>query len=215
MTWLWEHSTASGTELLVLLAIADAADDQGGNAWPSTATIARKCRISDRTVQRIVARLVDAGQLEVKPNAGRAGTNLFRVLMRRQKPTEPTTAPAPEVTPEHPDTTPDRLTGVTDRRGDNGVTTPPTPVSGEPSLNRPLPPYPRQAGGAAGCSPETKPHPNCRGCGTNARAVRDAKRRRRPPWCGRCVQATRMTDDDRPRRCPTCHPSTAPNGDTP
>lgn len=30
-----------------------------------------------------------------------------------------------------------------------------------------------------------------------------------PPWCGECHQATRITDEDAPRRCPKCHPSVA------
>jgi hypothetical protein len=32
----------------------------------------------------------------------------------------------------------------------------------------------------------------------------------RPPWCGECDEATRLTDEDKPRRCPDCHPSAAP-----
>jgi DNA-binding transcriptional ArsR family regulator len=28
----------------------------------------------------------------------------------------------------------------------------------------------------------------------------------RPPWCTQCDERTRMIDDDRPARCPNCHP---------
>ena len=52
MNWVWEHSTAKGSELLLLLDIADAADDQGRNAFPSISTLAAKTRMSRRTVQR-------------------------------------------------------------------------------------------------------------------------------------------------------------------
>jgi hypothetical protein len=71
-TWAWEHSKASGNARLVLLAIADAADQQGANAWPSQATIASMCRISVRTVRRLVAELVELGELEVTEHGGPA-----------------------------------------------------------------------------------------------------------------------------------------------
>lgn len=67
---VWDHSTAQGTDLLVLLAIADAADDDGRNAWPSVATLARKCRVSPRSVQYAIARLSEAGELVVEHQAG-------------------------------------------------------------------------------------------------------------------------------------------------
>jgi len=41
---VWDHSAASGSFLLMLLAIADFADDDG-NAYPSVPTLARKCRM--------------------------------------------------------------------------------------------------------------------------------------------------------------------------
>lgn len=41
MTWVWDQSTTAGNERLVLLAIADTADDHGGNAWPSIWTCGR------------------------------------------------------------------------------------------------------------------------------------------------------------------------------
>lgn len=36
-----------------------------------------------------------------------------------------------------------------------------------------------------------------------------------PTWCGRCNEQTRLTDDDRPRRCPDCHPSSPRTVGTP
>lgn len=81
MSWVWQHSTSEGIDRLVLLAIADAADDDGGNAWPSVATLARKTRVDPRTVQRAVRRLVAVGELTMRPNAGRNGVNVYRVTM--------------------------------------------------------------------------------------------------------------------------------------
>lgn len=72
MNWVWDHSPAAGTELLVLLAIADNADDTGANAYPSTDTLARKTRLDTRTVQRVVRRLEDHGHVVVHRGGGRA-----------------------------------------------------------------------------------------------------------------------------------------------
>src|SRR5690606_1792305 len=69
---------------LVLLAIADNADDAGSNAWPSVRTLAHKTRLDARTVQRVVRRLCEGGHLKVTPSAGRGGANLYQVVMHHQ-----------------------------------------------------------------------------------------------------------------------------------
>ena len=51
MNACWQSSRARGTDLLVLLALADIANDDG-ECWPSIAHLARKCRIDERTTQR-------------------------------------------------------------------------------------------------------------------------------------------------------------------
>lgn len=81
MSWVWENSVAEGIDRLVLLAIADAASDDGGNAWPSAATLAAKTRVHVRTVQRSIQRLADMGELSIRANAGRNGVNVYCVLM--------------------------------------------------------------------------------------------------------------------------------------
>jgi hypothetical protein len=53
--------------------------------------------------------------------------------------------------------------------------------------------------------------PSLTGRKGHARAVGAAPRmpsEQRPPWCGKCDEATRLFDDDNPRRCPDCHPLT-------
>lgn len=57
-------------EKMVLLVIADHANDEGTEAWPSQATIASKASISIRTVQRSVNSLVAAGYLKMEKHAG-------------------------------------------------------------------------------------------------------------------------------------------------
>jgi hypothetical protein len=79
-TWVWDHSQSAGNARLVLLAIADAADQEGGNAWPSQQTIAHMTRLSVRTVRRLVTELVVLGELEVTEHGG--GTAHTRIDRR-------------------------------------------------------------------------------------------------------------------------------------
>ena len=55
---------------MVLLVIADHANDDGTEAWPSQATIAKKCSISVRTVQRCVNTLVKHKYIRLEKRAG-------------------------------------------------------------------------------------------------------------------------------------------------
>src|SRR4051812_12180447 len=74
MRAVWELFTRGGSEKLVLLALADWADDDGASLYPSMAAIARKASMSVCQARRIVRGLIDEGLLEVVANAagGRA-----------------------------------------------------------------------------------------------------------------------------------------------
>lgn len=52
MAKVWERLDCGGQDLLLALALADFADDDGGNVFPSVETLAAKTRQSARTVQR-------------------------------------------------------------------------------------------------------------------------------------------------------------------
>lgn len=79
MARVWDQSAHAGTELLMLLAIADFADDEG-NAYPAVPTLAAKCRMSPRNANFILSALRESGELEVRPNEGPRGTNRYRVV---------------------------------------------------------------------------------------------------------------------------------------
>ncbi|MFI6819704.1 helix-turn-helix domain-containing protein [Micromonospora sp. NPDC050187] len=68
-----------GTDRLVVLAIAAHADTTG-DAWPSVQTIADYVGVSERTVQRSLARLVNLGRLVWRHVAGRA-TRTYRIVI--------------------------------------------------------------------------------------------------------------------------------------
>jgi hypothetical protein len=76
---VWENSNARGGERLVLLAIADRANDEGW-AWPGIDSLARKTRLTPRHVTRCLNNLKDAEEIIIKDNRGPKGTNLYQVL---------------------------------------------------------------------------------------------------------------------------------------
>lgn len=112
MNHVWDNAEAGGNELLVLLALADHADDDGV-CWPGIKRIAMKARISERSVKRIVQKLQRSGQLDRQTSAGPKGTNLYRIQTGGDN-LSPGTNPA----------------GGGDTQGQKGV----TPVSPEPSV---------------------------------------------------------------------------------
>jgi hypothetical protein len=80
MAKVWDGERFSGSALLVLLAMADYAND-AGICWPSVGSLARKARISERTVQRVVDHLVAEGAVEIVRQGGGSGnSNRYRVI---------------------------------------------------------------------------------------------------------------------------------------
>lgn len=82
-TWVYEHSEATGNDRLVLLAIADEADDDGTNGHPGIDRISHKARVPKRTTMRCIDRLEAAGHLVVHRPAvrGRGHFNTYVVVM--------------------------------------------------------------------------------------------------------------------------------------
>lgn len=78
MARVWAESKHSGSDLLMLLAIADFADDDG-RAYPSVPTLAAKCRMKPRNANYVLSTLKASGELEILVNEGPKGTNLYRV----------------------------------------------------------------------------------------------------------------------------------------
>jgi len=80
MKLVWKKSKAKGGTLLVLLAIADYANEKHDDvAWPSVRTLAAKARMTERNVQLALKRLEKSGELAIEPGKGPYRTNLYRV----------------------------------------------------------------------------------------------------------------------------------------
>lgn len=79
-SWVIEHSRHKGSNLLVLIMIANHAHSDGTNAFPSTETLARECRMSRRHVIRIIDELERSGELMVERSAGRK-THRYAIRM--------------------------------------------------------------------------------------------------------------------------------------
>lgn len=62
------HSTAKGTDKLILAAIAS--HDGPGGSWPSVSTLAHYANVDRRAVQRALARLTASGELRIDGQAG-------------------------------------------------------------------------------------------------------------------------------------------------
>src|SRR5262245_42302484 len=82
---VWKRSRQKkSSRLVVLLALADYTNSDG-IAWPAVSTLARKARMSERNVQRCVRALEKAGELEVRANQGRRGSNIYRITLASTK----------------------------------------------------------------------------------------------------------------------------------
>lgn len=63
MSTAWEARTDTPAEKLVLLALADRADDEGNSVRPGKTSVATRCRLDRRTVQRIMVKFEESGLL--------------------------------------------------------------------------------------------------------------------------------------------------------
>ncbi len=80
MSAVWEQSQHKGAHLLVLLALADHASDDGVS-WPSLARLASCARVAPRHVRRILRDLEAEGEIIVVRGAGRGNTNMYLVTL--------------------------------------------------------------------------------------------------------------------------------------
>lgn len=96
MNWVWKLRLRPSVKF-VLLALADAADDNGA-CWPSIPTLAHKTCLDDRSVQRILRWLEDGAYLQIARRYREDGaptSNRYRLALERSGDNLPLPAPRP------------------------------------------------------------------------------------------------------------------------
>lgn len=152
MAWVLNHSDTTGTERLVLLGIANHADENGENAWPGVPTLARYAGVGERATRYALRSLEKAGHIVTESRKGgrvdsdpRYRTNRYRVVgVLESRGAQPCRS--------------DQSRGA--RGGSQGGTTAHPGghgVAGKPSLNHSEP------SACPACGFEGSPHPNAPG----------------------------------------------------
>lgn len=77
--WAWARSESRNGARLVLLALADRADDDGF-AWPSIEDLCERTKLSERAVQKAITNLVELGELKVESGGGRRVRNRYTII---------------------------------------------------------------------------------------------------------------------------------------
>jgi DNA-binding transcriptional ArsR family regulator len=135
-SWAWKQAPKQASDKVVLVALADNAWEDGSNAWPSVKLLSEKTGLSERTVQRSLRRLVDAGYIAVQEEAQ---PSRFRPTVYRVDLSRPSEVDAPGVKVSPPDTaTPGETLSPPDIDGCHQVSLSASPgvtVSPEPSTN--------------------------------------------------------------------------------
>lgn len=180
------HSDVS-SDALRLWCVVDDLARQDESAAVSQAALASAAGMGTaRRLRRLVAELVAAGWLEVHRRGPRAAA--YRPLRRARRP-QPAGRPVDNLR-ERADTS---VRSFTLKSGHQ------RPVFGAGLLLR--------------AREEEEARASSLGVVDNHLAVAaGAGAARRPAWCGRCHEPTRMLDlaDGRVGRCPACHPSSVP-----
>jgi len=93
-----DRGPADLAEMAVLLAIADSADKDTGEAWPAQKTIARRARQTDRSVRNVLGRLQAAGWItwekRLRANGSQA-SNVYTLDLAKLGETPRNGVPAP------------------------------------------------------------------------------------------------------------------------
>lgn len=99
MAQVWDETDVEGTDLLVLLCLADHAGDDG-ECWPSVGRIAKRARRSERVVQKAMARLERKGLLRRDLRPGRS--TIYHVTPIPEAPPSDVRPVASDTTPRSP-----------------------------------------------------------------------------------------------------------------
>lgn len=80
---VWEYSRTKGTTKLVLLVLADNANTETREGWPSRGYIAQRCNCSERHVTNQLLILEEMGEIEVREHPNWPTTYVIRNYFHR------------------------------------------------------------------------------------------------------------------------------------
>jgi hypothetical protein len=84
LTWVLTHSEATLGARLVLIAIANHANNAGEHSWQSVETLSRSARLSERQTRYALRKLEELGEIE-KVGRTRHGTHVYRLPKMAQQ----------------------------------------------------------------------------------------------------------------------------------
>lgn len=82
MQKIWSHNKHSGSDLVVMLFLADKSDDNG-ISWHGIDSIAKHARITKRSAIRSIEKLEESGDVYIERSKGRAHTNVYVITVGR------------------------------------------------------------------------------------------------------------------------------------
>jgi Helix-turn-helix domain len=112
------RSKSQGTARLILVVLANNADDETGTCYPGIRYIAQRAGVGLRTAQRAIRELEELGELTTKVQASHLGTNIYQLTFSLVDPLS--SAPPPSSAPPCQIDTP-----------------PPVKLTPKPSVNKP------------------------------------------------------------------------------
>nr|WP_321482600.1 helix-turn-helix domain-containing protein [uncultured Cohaesibacter sp.] len=156
-TWAWELQCVKGMTKLVLMALADSADDDGF-CWPKLDTIASKASTSRSTVKRAIKELADLNLLSVEHRErenGASATNYYWVNVGHNPDLYVQDVEGAKMNPSRTSEEQTEQGGVQNEPGEGftcdpgrgSMVNPHNEPSFKPSITSPLPP--KAGGGAA------------------------------------------------------------------
>lgn len=145
---VWDDNGIKGSMKLLLLAIADFADDNG-KAWPSVETLAQKIGMSERNTRYMLRALEDQGRLAVDVSAGPKGSSMYRIAAPEGGQTLPPAKPNSDA----------RGGQNTTRGGAKYDTEGGQPIAPDPSLDPPIDPSGASRAAALPPAPPVTPPP--------------------------------------------------------
>lgn len=84
LTAVWKCQRLKGSQLLVMLSLADQANDEG-ECWPSVRSLSQRCRCDAQTINRAISALKAGGYLDVEarfdPANGRQKSNVYQLYI--------------------------------------------------------------------------------------------------------------------------------------